>query len=228
MEARKMAKSKGAANGSGTGLGVDMAGGPVVDPTKNVLELVGAAVQRLDDLANLRGDYEEKLLNAESRRIGEVIELRADFQEKLSLAESRRIDAIRAVDVGAVAIASERAAQQATVLASQVAQSAETLRALVATTAQTVAASLAAVSGQLTERISALEKSSYVGSGRSAVSDPMLSELVQEMRSVRENNRAAFGVKAGGASMWGYIVGGIGAILGLGSLITLIVHTITK
>jgi len=209
-----------------SGLGVDASGAPVVDPTANVLSLVQAAVERLNDMRDAENRRQDDLREAESRRINEQSFLRAEYQEKLTLAESKRIDAIRAVDVGAVAIASERAAQQATVLASQVAGSAETLRALVATTAQTVAASLAAVSGQLIERISALEKSSYVGSGRQAISDPMLSELVAEMRSLRENGKSNAGMRTGSASMWGYIVGGIGAILGMAGLIATIVHLI--
>ena len=129
---------------------VDSNGVPVIDPTANVLSLVEAAVHRLDDLRE-----------AESRRLTELSDQRAKFEEKLAFKESQRIDAIRAVDVGAVAIASERANQQAQVLANQVAQSAETLRALVASTTQAQAKSLEQVSNQLTDRIALLEKSQY-------------------------------------------------------------------
>src|SRR6185436_3061034 len=96
------------------------------DPTYNVLQTVNAAVQRLNDLAEA-----EKERNREVMRLNEkVLDLHISYGEKLSLAESKRIDAIRAVDVAAVAIASERQVQQASVLANQVSASAETLRNL--------------------------------------------------------------------------------------------------
>src|ERR1039458_3377097 len=73
------------------GPAVDKRGDAVVDPTRNVLDLVGAAIQRQDDLRH-----------AESSHIREVVALRADYDEKLREGEASRIDAIRAVDVGAV------------------------------------------------------------------------------------------------------------------------------
>jgi hypothetical protein len=209
---------------SGTGLGVDRQGNPVIDPTENVLQLVESAIKRLDDIAYLRAEYTEKLIAAEAKRIDTAASLRAEYTEKLSAAESRRIDAIRSVDVGAVAIASERAAQQATVLATQVAASAETLRALVATTATTVASQLASVSGSLTERIAVLEQSSYVGLGKQAVSDPMLSELVAEMKKLREARDMGTGRSVGSAAMWGYLVAAIGVLFGLAGIILAVVH----
>lgn len=127
------------------------------DPTINVRELVESSISRLDDLSA-----------AESRRVDGIMTLRAEYEEKLREAEAKRIDAIRAVDVNAVAVASERATQQATVLANQVSISAETLRALVAATANTIAQQLSALTAQLTDRISSLEKSQYTISGTGA------------------------------------------------------------
>ena len=78
------------------GLGVDYQGNPVVDPTKNVLDLVAAAIKRQDDLRE-----------AESRHVREIAGLRAEYTAELRKAETARIDAIRAVDVGAVNRAAE-------------------------------------------------------------------------------------------------------------------------
>ena len=91
------------ASGS-TGLGVDASGGPVIDPTENVLAVIESAVKRQDDLRE-----------AEMRRVNQIEALRAEYQEKLALAEAKRIDAIRAVDVAAVDVA-------AVVLANEVAE----------------------------------------------------------------------------------------------------------
>ena len=133
---------------------------------------------------------DEKIENL-AERIDAELKLRADYAIQLSIAEAKRIDAIRAVDVQAVAVASDRAAAQALVLAAQVSSSAETLRTLVAATAQTVAQQLASVSSGINDRISALEKSTYENSGKTT----------------------------GSKDVWGYIVAGIMAIIALAAFI---------
>jgi len=90
---------------------------PVIDPTRNVLDLVGAAIQRQDDLREM-----------ESKHARERAELMAGYEDKLRVAESERINAIRAVDVAAVQRASEVANQQAATLALQVSTTADAFR----------------------------------------------------------------------------------------------------
>lgn len=103
------------------GPGVDSTGQPVIDPTRNVLDLVAAAIQRQDDLRE-----------SQAAGLRREVTLRAEYDEKLRKAESARIDAIRAVDVGAVQRAAEVSTQQATTLAAQVALSAEAVRTTLA------------------------------------------------------------------------------------------------
>lgn len=138
---------------------------PLIDPTANVLKLVEQSIVRLDDLRALDNRRQDELRGAESRRVDEEANLRVFYDEKLRDAESKRIDAIRSVDVAAVATANERATAQASVLANQVAQSAETLRSLVASTAASVATNLANVSSQLADRLTLLERSQYLRGG---------------------------------------------------------------
>lgn len=71
------------------GPGVDAQGRPVVDPTRNVLDLVAAAIQRQDDLRE-----------AEARHVRQVMELRADHEAELRRLERQRVDSIRTVDIG--------------------------------------------------------------------------------------------------------------------------------
>lgn len=172
------------------------------DPTYNVLQLVNAAVKRLDDLGASERDKNREIIGLNK----EILNLHVLYGEKLSFAESKRIDAIRAVDVGAVAIASERSSQQATVLANQVASSADTLRTLVASTATTVANQFSTVTNQLMEKIAALEKSQYVGIGKERVSDPIIAELLAEVKSLKEARSEKTGSGAGMEKMWGWIV----------------------
>jgi hypothetical protein len=133
----------------------------------------------------------DEKIDSVALRLEDQMKLRADYAIQLSVAETKRIDAIRAVDVQAVAVANERASAQALVLAAQVSSSAETLRTLVAATAQTVAQQLAAVSSGINDRISALEKSQYENSGKTT----------------------------GGKDIYGYIVAGVVAIIAVASFV---------
>jgi hypothetical protein len=142
-------------NRPGTGIGTDRYGGGVIDPTKNVLDLVSAAIKRQDDLRNL-----------ESKHTRDTAQLRANYDEKLRKAESARIDAIRAVDVGNVQRAAEVQATQALSLATQVTTSAEALRTQVAAaaTAQTIA--LNAALDPIQKRIDDLTRAQYEAQGQ--------------------------------------------------------------
>lgn len=141
-------------------------GEPVIDPTKNVLDLVTAAIQRQDDLRE-----------AALAHTREIATLRGEYDQRLREAETARIDAIRAVDVGAVNRAAEVSAQQATTLAIQVAQSAETLRTQVAAAATAATVALAAALEPIQKDIADLRRAQYeaqgvksnVGEGRASI-----------------------------------------------------------
>jgi hypothetical protein len=110
------------------GPGVDAQGRAVIDPTQNVLDLVDAAIKRLDDVADSAFRRQDDLREVEAQHIREILNIRAEYDRELREAESNRIDAIRAVDVGAVNRAAEVAATQATVLAAQLSATAEAAR----------------------------------------------------------------------------------------------------
>lgn len=171
------------------------AGGWPQDPTKNVNDKMALAVESLRDL-----------VEAEARRVNEIMELRAHYTTQLQEAESKRIDAIRTVDVAAVATANERATQQATVLANQVSASAEALRTLVASTAAAAATSLANTTEQLLGRISQLEKAQYETSGKTSVSDPALTETMRDMKNVLAVLAAQQGATRGSGQVVGYVI----------------------
>lgn len=143
----------GAPTGNSPGPGVDARGVPVIDPTKNVLDLVEASIGRLDDLR----EASRSAAASEIAHVKEMAELRAHYDEKLRHAETARIDAIRAVDVGNVQRAAEVAATQA-----------EVLRAQVATVATAAATSLAVALAPLQEAIGDLRKTQYEQAGSRA------------------------------------------------------------
>jgi hypothetical protein len=125
------------------------------DPTQNVLDLVHAAVTRLDDLRTL-----------ESAHIREVAEIRFTHAREMRQAEALRLDAIRAVDVGAVNRAAEVATTQAATLAAQVATSAETLRTQVAAAASAATIALAAALEPVQKDIADLRRAQYEAQGQ--------------------------------------------------------------
>jgi len=187
------------------------------DPTENVRNILDMSIQRIDDviraeLNRVDGKIaDEKVrvnesIDAEMRRIDEKIRINSEAAAQLGLAESKRLDAIRSVDINAVSVANERATAQAAVLANQVAASAETLRALVATTAATQAQQSNQVASAMLDRISVLEKSQYEGIGKGRVSDPMINELLLEVKILKENQLQSKGAGSGMEKLWGWIV----------------------
>jgi len=222
---------------SETGLGTDAQGNPVVDPTRNVIDLVDAAILRQDDLrraSERRLDdlrtAAEHLSNVKHAHIKEVAQLRADHAREIAGAETKRIDAIRAVDVAAVGIATERAAAAANVLATQVSQSAETLRALVATTATASQQQATASFGQLADRITLLERTSYEGSGKSAVSDPLAAKMAETIELLSRNMAERQGGKESRTDTRlnvGMIVGILGSIFGFVALAAAFTGTVS-
>ena len=150
------------------GPGVDAQGLPVLDPTANVLSLVEAAVKRLDDLRELEASHQWEMQRTVASHLRAMANLRGEFGEKLRNAESARIDAIRAVDIGAVQRAAEVSATQAQTLANQVVTSAETLRTQVAASAAAAATALAAALDPIQKDIADLRRAQYEQAGQKA------------------------------------------------------------
>jgi hypothetical protein len=171
-------------NPVGPGIGVDASGGPVVDPTKNVLDLVAAAIKRQDDLREADEKRQNDLRAAEGAHVREVLQLRselgeqerecaketaglrAEHNQQLREAEAARINAIRSVDVEAVQRAAEVQATQASTLAAQVATSAETLRTQVAAAANAATIALAAALEPIIKDIADLRRAQYEAQGQ--------------------------------------------------------------
>lgn len=147
-----------------SGIGVDATGGPVIDPTANVIALNEAANKRQDDLRKLS----RELFDSHVLHLKEIVELHARYSRELAIKESERLDSIRQVDVLAGNTAADRALVAIQTLATSQAAAAETLRSMVTTTASTIAAQTSETVAGLTNRIAQLEKSSYEGAGKGA------------------------------------------------------------
>jgi hypothetical protein len=184
---------------SGSGIGIDADGYPVIDPTENVRELFEAGATRQDDLRLAeRRLQEEKIARVEGdmRALQREVALRAEHQKDLDTLEAKRLDAVRSVDQLAVKTEADRSAAAITALANAAATTAETLRSAVNTSATNLATQLDRTVTAITERIAALEKSSYTGAGKQAVADPMMEQLIGEMRNLTAQRAADLGKAA--------------------------------
>jgi hypothetical protein len=137
------------------GPATDKDGRPTLDPTRNVLDLVDAAIQRQDDLREMQAEYQRRFA-----------ELRETHSRELREKEAERIDAIRLVDVSAVARAAEVSAAQATALAAQVAASAEAMRSQVASSASAASEALARSLDPIQKDIADLRRAQYEQQGQ--------------------------------------------------------------
>jgi hypothetical protein len=194
---------------TGAGMGVDTYGNAVIDPTQNVISLVAAEKERADDL---RRAYKE-ITDVKITHQKELGDLRAQHQSDLRKAESERLDAIRQVDREDVTKTAAQAMRAIETLAATTNTTAETLRSQVAATASAAAVSLANSMGEVNKRLSALELAGSEGKGKQTVADPMLVELVAEVKSLRTAGDATGGRTEGAKNLWGYIVGGIGLLV---------------
>lgn len=224
----KVATQRGTAQKQ-PGIAIDAAGGAVIDPTKNVLDLVDMSVVRLNDLR----DASQQLTDAKLAHIKEVVELRAEcaketrnadgkiaemreeYSKRVRELDADRLEKIRQVDVLAGNTAADRALVAIQTLATTTSQNAETLRSMVSQNASTLAAQLDQRMAAVTERIAAVEKSIYTGQGRAAVSDPAMVEMVGEIKRMALLQTANAGQGAGKTAMWGYVVGALGLVLTL-------------
>lgn len=158
--------------GQSSGPSVDRFGRDVIDPTKNVLDLVAAAIARQDDLRQAESSHMRELtaVRAEYDRLIresdlEKAALRSRYEEQLRTQESARIDAIRAVDVGAVSRAAEVSAAQAQTLATQQQASADALRNQVEQARIATADALAQALAPITKSIEDLRAAQYQQQG---------------------------------------------------------------
>lgn len=94
------------------------------DPSENVKERLQDAVKRQDDLRLVEFRGLRKEADLQISAIHHQIRDFKSFIKKINRAETKRINAIRAVDVGNVALANTAAETRATTLAKQVADTA--------------------------------------------------------------------------------------------------------
>lgn len=217
------------------GMAVDVSGAPVVDPTKNVEDLVKSGIKA----ANALRDADIRFQDAEANWLRESAKCNAKLNKQASVfrfkianeklnAETRRIDQL----------ASTRQEFQNTIR--------DMLAESVRTTSTLVSTQLVQIQATFDTRVSKLEAAAFTQAGRTSVSDPAISDAIvrmsQGLSSLKSNTDevlikmaaaiAAQGTKAAGdtgervgqGQMIAWVFAGIGVLAAIASpLITLAV-----
>jgi hypothetical protein len=179
------------------------------DPSENVKALSEAASKRQDDLRDESRRYFEnnlgyvlQIIQIRAEHATEITRMHGAHALEMRTAESARLDSIRQVDVTAVRTEASRALEAIQTLAATSARDAETLRNLVNTTALSTAAGTADTVKQIVERIAALERSSYEGVGKQRVADPMMENLLIEVKALQQARSQTTGHGQGIGTSW--------------------------
>ncbi len=175
-----------------------------IDPTKNVLGLVRAAVERLDDLREAAAET----LTAELDGLRREVANQVKFNE-----------ATRDYDLLAQRTADERHQASVLQLSGSIESTAETLRRTVSETASNLATQHNNTFERLAARLAEVEKNQYQDQGKQRLADPQTAELAAAVRALQESRAIVTGRGAGQSSIWGYISLAVGILLGLWALV---------
>lgn len=141
------------------GIGIDASGNAVIDPTKNVEDLVKALRETLQEFRT----SDQRYLDAQLGWSDKYQTLARDADRKLSEAETRRIDQLASM--------SDRFE---TTIRNMLAES-------VRTTSDLVSSQLVQIQATFNERVSKLEAGAFTQAGKSSVADPALSDALTRM-----------------------------------------------
>jgi hypothetical protein len=163
---------------------------PVIDPTKNVLDLVLAAVTRLNDLRAAEIMRQDQLRDALDKRLTDMEAQRVRYEERI---EALKSDADRRLAANLQA----QADKSALLLSSQVDK----------------------LGTAFADRLAVVEKNQYVGAGTSAARDPAIAEAMKEMAAtisaLRRSGDEGSGRSEGSAALWAALVAGASLLVAL-------------
>lgn len=189
---------------SSPGIGVDAFGGQVIDPTRNVLDLVAAAINRQDDLNGLR----EKLYNAQMHGLEKLLDERRMYQQYIAEAHERHDALMHSTEDATTKLWMEQSGRDR-----------ELIRASVGEVRTQMATQMAASERAISERIAVVERKQYQSEGESRVADPQMDQLARDVRALIAGGDRSTG-KEQGVRISMSVVGLIAAVAAaLGGLI---------
>jgi hypothetical protein len=156
------------------GIGVDAAGAPVVDPTKNVEDLVKAGEQRQADLR----EADQRFLDAQLKSMSEMQTFARQADMKLNSfareASDKMQTALRAAETIRIDQLAQNRQEYQNTIRDMLAESVRTTSTLVST-------QLVQIQATFDTRVSKLEAFQFTQAGRSSVADPALSDALLQL-----------------------------------------------
>ena len=206
---------------SAAGTGVDIYGGPVVDPTKNVLGWMANESKYQDAMRDMESKLSKAAREAERQRIDDLAALRADYDKRI--AEDLRINVKTTSDQLAGQLVKETGS-----LSSQIGALSTSFTNQLTTLTTSFTNQLNALTSALTPRIADLERFRWEQGGKAGERDPAvalaLSDMAKAINKLQEVSQTATGHTKGFADVWGFIVGMGGLAVGAAAVIGLMLH----
>jgi hypothetical protein len=161
-------------NNSAPGLGVDRNGAPVIDPTKNVEDLVRSGEQRQAELR----EADQRFLDAQLQSMEKMQTFAREADMRLGTyareSSSRLEEALRGAESTRVNELAATRKEYENTIRDMLAKSVETTSTLVST-------QLVQIQATFDKRVSQLEAYQFTQAGRSSVADPALSDALMSL-----------------------------------------------
>lgn len=191
------------------GVAVDARGGAVIDPTKNVLDLVEAAIRRQDDLRAAEAKLQETRQSAEAKfneaMRGRDVQRLADLRD----ADTRRLNELRDAETRRI----NELATQKQIFDLELAR---VIRAGLDASTLLLATQLKEVKTDASDRMAKLEQFANEQRGRASADAPAYSKLLEEVRVLSASRSDLAGRSSGIEAFLGWIVAGVMLLLAIG------------
>lgn len=168
-----------------TGIPVDSSGGPTIDPTRNVLDLVNAESTKRDLLRDADAKYQDAMRQSQEKLIKIYHDTGNEFQNFAREAEANFSKTQRDAE-------SKRLDQLADLRQIYDTRIADILAESVRSTSGLVSTQLLQIQSTFDARVSKLEEFRLLSTGRSSVADPQLAGTLNSITSSVSQVQASF------------------------------------
>jgi hypothetical protein len=181
--------------------------GQTIDPTKNVLDLVEAAIRRQDDLRAAEAKLQTSLREAETKFNAFMRETDVHRINDLREADVRRLNELRDAETRRI----NELATQKQIFDLELAR---VIRAGLDASTLLLATQLKEVKTDASDRMAKLEQFANEQRGRASATDPAYTKIVEEVRSLIVSRSDLAGKSTGQGEVVAWIVGGLGLLFG--------------
>ena len=206
---------------SAAGSGVDIYGGPVIDPTKNVLDLVKAESKYQDAMRDAESRLASATAKAEQRRIDDLAALRLIYDQRI--AEDLRVNVKTTSDQLAGQLVKETGA-----LSNQISALTTSFSGQLTTLTTSFTNQVSALTNAITPRIADLERFRWEQGGKTSERDPVVSQALVDMAKsislLKDVQKKEEGHTQFTGQIWGVVIGAAVVASAVGAVVGLFIH----